>query len=157
MDNEKDYLGRQYAPSSPDMADLYPAGLYPAGPDEARTDAARSGTAGPDGAGPGGAGPGGAGPGGAGPGGAGPSGAGTVPVDPASDGAHSEPAPKRQVRVGTVVWGLVLVVLAVLLLLVNTVNLSVDPVLLLLCLALGAGLALLAGGFLAAAARGRKR
>ena len=147
MDNEKDYLGRQYAPSSPDMADLYPAGLYPAGLDEARTDAARSGTAGADGAGPGGAGP----------GGAGPSGAGTVPVDPASDGAHSEPAPKRQVRVGTVVWGLVLVVLAVLLLLVNTVNLSVDPVLLVLCLALGAGLALLAGGFLAAAARGRKR
>ena len=142
MDNEKDYLGRQYAPSSPDMADLYPAGLYPAGPDEARTDAARSGTAGPDGAGPGGAGPGGA---------------GAVPADPASDGAHSEPAPKRQVRVGTVVWGLVLVVLAVLLLLVNTVNLSVDPVLLVLCLALGAGLALLAGGFLAAAARGRKR
>ena len=155
MDNEKDYLGRQYAPSSPDMADLYPAGLYPAGPDEARTDAARSGTAGADCAGPAGAD--GAGPGGASPSGAGPSGAGTVPVDPASDGAHSEPAPKRQVRVGTVVWGLVLVVLAVLLLLVNTVNLSVDPVLLLLCLALGAGLALLAGGFLAAAARGRKR
>ena len=160
MDNEKDYLGRQYAPSSPDMADLYPAGLYPAGLDEARTDAARSGTAGADGAGPAGAdgaGPGGAGSGGASPGGASPSGAGAVPADPASDGAHSEPVPRRQIRVGTVVWGLVLVVLAVLLLLVNTVNLSVDPVLLLLCLALGAGLALLAGGFLAAAARGRKR
>lgn len=146
MDNERDYLGRQYAPSSPDMANLYPEGLYPRRPDAADT------AAGPDGAGPNGAGPNGAAQDGAGPDGAGPDGA-----DPAPAGAHAEPGLHRQLRVGTVVWGLVLTVLAVLLLLANTVNLSVDPVLLVLCLTLGAGLALLAGGFLAAAGRARKR
>lgn len=136
QDNEKDYLGRQYAPSSPDMADLYPAGLYPAGPNEARTNAARS-DAGPHVTGPGEDLP--------------------VPADPASDRASGGSGHVRQVRVATVVWGLVLTVLAVLLLLANTVNLSVDPVLLVLCLTLGAGLALLAGGFMAAAGRRRKR
>ncbi|MCQ1945638.1 MULTISPECIES: hypothetical protein [unclassified Arthrobacter] len=65
--------------------------------------------------------------------------------------------PPRALQVGTVVWGLVLTVLAVLLLLVNTVNLSVDPVLLVLCLTLGAGLALLVGGFLSGLQRTRSR
>ncbi len=156
MDNERDYLGRQYAPSSPDMADLYPEGLYPRRPDAAPPAAGPDG-AGPNGAGPDGAGPNGAGPDGAGPIGGGPDGAGPVPADPAPEGPHTEPGIHRHPRVGTVVWGLVLAVLAVLLLLANTVNLSVDPVLLVLCLTLGAGLALLAGGFLAAAGRGRKR
>ena len=141
MDNERDYLGRQYAPSSPDMADLYPEGLYPRRADAADT------AAGPDGVGPNGAGPDDEGPDGAGP----------APADPAPAGDHAEPGLRRQLRVGTVVWGLALTVLAVLLLLANTVNLAVDPVLLVLCLTLGSGLALLAGGFLAAAGRARKR
>ncbi|MCQ1955327.1 hypothetical protein NNX39_02240 [Arthrobacter sp. zg-Y826] len=77
---------------------------------------------------------------------------------PAAD-THDSPdaVPPRALQVGTVVWGLVLTVLAVLLLLVNTVNLSVDPVLLVLCLTLGAGLALLLGGFLSGLQRSRSR
>ncbi len=82
------------------------------------------------------------------------------PQQPGPDGvaAHETPEnPGSTVHIGTTVWGLVLTVLAVLLLLANTVNLSVDPVLLVLGLTLGAGFALLAGGFLAAARKGRAR
>ncbi|MCC3290234.1 MULTISPECIES: hypothetical protein [unclassified Arthrobacter] len=88
-------------------------------------------------------------------------------TDPAESRGSAAPAvetddnpaavPPRALQVGTVVWGLVLTVLAVLLLLVNTVNLSVDPVLLVLCLTLGAGLALLLGGFLSGLQRSRSR
>ena len=84
-------------------------------------------------------------------------------ADPAAHGSSSAAVeddaagPARSVQVGTVVWGLVLTVLAVLLLLVNTVNLSVDPVLLVLCLTLGAGMALLLGGFLSGLQRSRSR
>ncbi|MCC9173370.1 hypothetical protein [Arthrobacter sp. zg-Y179] len=80
---------------------------------------------------------------------------GTAPVAETED--FPAAVPSRAVQVGTVVWGLVLTVLAVLLLLVNTVNLSVDPVLLVLCLTLGAGLALLLGGFLSGLQRSRSR
>ena len=144
QDNEKDYLGRQYAPSSRD-----PEWPGTDGPEAERTDATGSGTGGagltggtrtgsPD---------------------TGPAaGTGPDPRGPVADDTEVRPSGVRKIRVGTVVWGLVLTVLAVLLLLVNTVNLSVDPVLLVLGLTLGAGLALLAGGFLAAAAgRGRSR
>ncbi|MCQ1952551.1 hypothetical protein [Arthrobacter sp. zg-Y238] len=88
----------------------------------------------------------------------------TGPVTPRGAAApeadtHDSPdaVPPSALQVGTVVWGLVLTVLAVLLLLVNTVNLSVDPVLLVLCLTLGAGLALLLGGFLSGLQRSRSR
>ncbi|MCC9203835.1 hypothetical protein [Arthrobacter sp. zg-Y769] len=84
-----------------------------------------------------------------------PQGRGT-PAAPAADTADSPAAvPRRDLRVGTVVWGLVLTALAVLLLLTNTAGLSVDPVLLVLCITLGAGLALLAGGFLSGRSRSR--
>ncbi|UWX96536.1 hypothetical protein N2K95_12845 [Arthrobacter zhaoxinii] len=88
----------------------------------------------------------------------------TDPVDPRGSAAPAVetddspvPVPPRALQVGTVVWGLVLTVLAVLVLLINTVNLSVDPMVLALCLALGAGLALLVGGFLSGLQRNRSR
>ncbi|MDK1326935.1 hypothetical protein [Arthrobacter sp. zg-Y1143] len=133
QDNERDYLGRPYTAGS---YETEPPGQY--GPTPLMPE---SGGALP----------------------CSPSPAGPAPTDAENDGDGSGTdtasglAPGRGMRVGTVVWGLVLTVLAVLLLLVDTVNLRVDPVLLLLCLTLGAGLALLAGGFLAAFQRSRSR
>ena len=125
--NERDYLGRQYGPESFETAQR---NLLP-------SDEARPGSTGAD----------------------------STTADPEVHGSSSAPAaeagaagaPARSVQVGTVVWGLVLTVLAVLRLLVNTVNLSVDPVLLVLCLTLGAGMALLLGGFLSGLQRSRSR
>ena len=129
QDNERDYLGRQYAPSEPYGA-FGPQARETAGKPADADGRAGSGDRADAAAGKGGAG---------------------TDTDPAPAGTV------RTVQIGTVVWGLVLTVLAVLLILVNTVNLRVDPVLLVLCLTLGAGLALLAGGFLAALCRRRVR
>lgn len=130
QDSERDYLGRQYAPGGSDSsANQYQS---PTLPDNGITAGVPAET---------------------------PPGADTrepapSPSDETDSAAGTVP---RQLQVGTVVWGLVLVTLAVLLLLATTVNLSVDPVLVILGVALGAGFALLAGGFLAAMAKNRGR
>lgn len=144
QDNERDYLGRpytagsreteppgQYGPASlaPPSEDALPGTAYPA--QAAGTAPAERENSG------------------------GSPGSSTAPDTAPPAEPHRQPG--RRIQVGTVVWGLVLTVLSVLLLLVNTVNLRVDPVLLLLCLTLGAGLALLAGGFISAVHRNRSR
>ena len=132
QDSERDYLGRQYASGGSDAsANQYQS---PPLPDDGGT----AGDPAPT-----------------------PPGADTRAPAPETDTpAETDTAAgtaPRQLQVGTVVWGLVLVTLAVLLLLATTVNLSVDPVLVILGVALGAGFALLAGGFLAAMAKNRGR
>lgn len=133
QDSERDYLGRQYATGSSDAS----ANQYhsPALSDDGGAAGSPPAT---------------------------PPGADTRDSDPAPSEPADETVPAagtapRHLQVGTVVWGLVLVTLAVLLLLATTANLAVDPVLVILGVALGAGFALLAGGFLAAMAKNRGR
>ncbi|MCC9144860.1 MULTISPECIES: hypothetical protein [unclassified Arthrobacter] len=140
QDSERDFLGRQYGPASSESSGQYvPPETTVAGSGSGN---GASGPQDPNIAGPNVTGP-----------------HGRDPVDsgamPAVGTAETPDAPVRQLQVGTVVWGLVLTTLAVLLLLVNTVNLSVDPVLLVLGVTLGAGLALLVGGLVSGAQRGR--
>jgi len=56
--------------------------------------------------------------------------------------------PRRRARVVTIVWGAVLLAVAVLLLVGQFVALAIDPVIVALGLLVGVGLALVAGGIL---------
>ncbi|KAD4060302.1 hypothetical protein GD627_04435 [Arthrobacter yangruifuii] len=131
QNSERDYLGRQYAGGSSDSGS---SGQYesPFLPDDGGAGGVPART---------------------------PAGAGTGEQTPSTANAAVVPPETvpRQLQIGTVVWGLVLTTLAVLMLLVSAVNLSLDPVLVILAVTLGAGVALLAGGFLAATAKNRRR
>jgi hypothetical protein len=63
------------------------------------------------------------------------------------------PSPRR-IRLVTVVWGMVLLIVAGLLLVSQFVALSIDPVVVALGLLVGVGLALVAGGLLSLRGRG---
>jgi len=56
--------------------------------------------------------------------------------------------PTRRSRLGTIIWGSVILVIASLLLISQFVELSIDPVIVALGLLVGVGLALVAGGIL---------
>lgn len=56
--------------------------------------------------------------------------------------------PKRRARVVTIVWGAVLLAVAVLLLVSQFIPLTIDPVIVALGLLVGVGLSLVAGGIL---------
>ncbi|MHA7208880.1 hypothetical protein [Arthrobacter sp. MDT1-65] len=56
--------------------------------------------------------------------------------------------PKRRARVVTIVWGAVLLAVAVLILVGQFVSLTIDPVIVALGLLVGVGLSLVAGGIL---------
>lgn len=59
-------------------------------------------------------------------------------------------APRPTVRVGTVVWGLVVIILAVLIIIASVSAVQLDPVQVLIGLLLGSGAALVVGGVLSA-------
>lgn len=129
QNSERDYLGRQYASGSSEPG---PVNQYesPSFPDDGGAGADTAGTS---------------------------TGTGTEERAPAAVDVSIGAAAPQQLQIGTVVWGLVLTTLAVLMLLTSTVNLSVDPVLVILGVTLGAGFALLAGGFISAAVKNRRR
>ena len=69
---------------------------------------------------------------------------------PPEDGYLAEPEPERRpVRVGTIVWGLVLAVAGALILTVQLTGVRLDTGMVLLGLLIGAGAALVIGGLLA--------
>ena len=79
-------------------------------------------------------------------------------ADPASFGTPAgyvpEPEPERRpLRVGTIVWGLVLAVVGALILAVQLTGIRLDTGMVLLGLLIGAGAALVIGGLLAVLGR----
>ncbi|MDN5668730.1 MAG: hypothetical protein L0G87_10070 [Renibacterium salmoninarum] len=64
---------------------------------------------------------------------------------------------RRSVRVGTLVWGVVLIAVAALIMVGRYTAVELDPRLVLIALLLLAGLALLVGGVLSGAAKSRER
>ncbi|GAA1342932.1 hypothetical protein [Arthrobacter roseus] len=63
---------------------------------------------------------------------------------------------RHETRTGTVVWGLIVVVIGLAFITAQLTDIELDPVIVLLVILLGSGLALVAAGFIAAA-RGRNR
>lgn len=61
----------------------------------------------------------------------------------------------RPPRVGTVVWGLITVIVGILLLTAELTNIALDPGLVFMGLLIGAGLALVVGGILSMTRRNR--
>ena len=84
-------------------------------------------------------------------------------VDPAgsytpspSDGMYVAEPEHRPLRVGTIVWGLVLAALAGLILAVQLTGIQLDAGMVLLGVLIGAGAALVAGGLISVLGRSRK-
>ncbi len=63
---------------------------------------------------------------------------------------------RHETRTGTVVWGLIVVVIGLAFITAQLTDIELDPMILLLVILLGSGLALVAAGFIATA-RGRNR
>ena len=70
-----------------------------------------------------------------------------------SDGVAEPPEASPPVRVGTVVWGLIVAVLGTLIIIARQASIQLDPTLVTIWLLLGAGLAMVTGGIVSAAAR----
>ena len=80
--------------------------------------------------------------------------------DPAGSGAGLEaepatdqPEPSRPVRIGTVVWGLIVAVLGALMVIARQASIQLDPAQVAIWVLLGAGLAMVIGGIASAATR----
>lgn len=79
------------------------------------------------------------------------------PASPAEEDYLPEPERERRpLRVGTVVWGLVLAAVGGLVLVVQLTDIRLDAGMVLLGLLIGAGAALVIGGLLAVLGRNRK-
>lgn len=63
---------------------------------------------------------------------------------------------RRETRTGTIVWGMIAVVIGFAFITVQLTDIELDPVIVLLVVLLGSGLALVAAGFMSSA-RGRNR
>ncbi|MER2134123.1 MAG: hypothetical protein ABS910_05520 [Arthrobacter sp.] len=75
---------------------------------------------------------------------------------PSEDGYLPEPEPEhRPLRVGTIVWGLVLAVIGALILTVQLTGVRLDTGMVVLGLLIGAGAALVIGGLLAVLGKNR--
>ncbi len=70
-----------------------------------------------------------------------------------SDGATNPADPRRSPRVGTIVWGLIVIALAVTLILAEVATINLDMGQVMIGLLIGAGLALVVGGLISAKSR----
>ena len=84
--------------------------------------------------------------------------AGSYGASPSDDGVYvPEPEPvRRPLRVGTIVWGLVLAAVGSLILTVQLTGIRLDTEMVLLGILLGAGAALVIGGLISVLGRSRK-
>lgn len=73
------------------------------------------------------------------------------PQDPKTGRSGSEPS--RPVRIGTVVWGLIVAVLGALIIIARQAAVQLDPAQVAIWLLLGAGFAMVVGGVASAATR----